>query len=128
MSINGQAHAEALTRDAAKAINLHVPDTARWDTLLGGLRLYPATPYEKGTFAPLNDPADAYRVEVALKINIAHHAVNNNFYVMCLRSSEAADGAGIIKAVRPDEADDAMRLRMEAVTMFASLTTMMQDA
>ncbi len=125
MTVVNRAHAEALTRDAAKAIGLHVPHNARWDLMLGGLQLYPATPYTDNTFAPLNVPGDAYRIEAALKINVTHRALSNQTYVLILRDSESNEGASIMKTVNKD--DDYLRLRMEAVVMFASLSMMVGD-
>lgn len=121
--INSRAHAERVTRQAAAAIGLHVPDTARWDELLGGLQLAPATLYAKNTFAPLNDPADAYKIEVALKINVFHSRRDDGSYVLSLRSSEDAAAGAIMQTVNPG--DDATRLRMEAVVLFGALHAIM---
>lgn len=130
-AINDRTHAERITREAAKAIGLHVPDTAYWDVRIGGLvfsklSVLNGTQYDDNCFAPLNDPADAYKIEVALKINVFHRALSNESYVMSLRDSEDASGPALMKTV--NKGDDALRLRMEVVTMFAALTLIMAEA
>lgn len=125
-AVINRSHAERVTRQAAQAIGLHVPDEAKWDMLLGGLRLMPRTAYCENTFAPLNDPADAYKIEAALKINVFHRALTNESYVMSFRCSQDANGPALMKTV--NKGDDAVRLRMEAVTFFASLTLLMSEA
>lgn len=125
-TITDRSHAERITREAAQAIGLHVPDDAKWDMLLGGLRLMPRTAYCENTFAPLNDPADAYKIESALKINVFHKAMLNESYVMSFRCSQDANGPALMKTV--NKGDDALRLRMEAVTFFASLHLIMSEA
>lgn len=123
-SIISREHAERITRQAAQAIGLHIPHNARWDIMLGGFQLAPATPYTANTFAPLNDPADAYKIESALKINVFHRALSNQSYVMSFRSSEHSDGAALMRTV--NKGDDALRMRMETATMFAALTLLME--
>lgn len=119
-----RSHAERITRDAAKAIGLEVPDTAYWDLSIGGLQLAPSRSLNPISFAPLNDPADAYRIESALKINVFYKAMPNESYVMSFRCSESATGPALMKTV--NKGDDALRLRMETVTFFASLYLIMQ--
>lgn len=119
MRINGQAHAERLTRDAAQAIGRHVPDDAKWDRLLGGLQLLPRSAYCDNTFAPLNNPGDAYEVESKLKINVTYRALSNDASVLIMRASDDPNHASIMTTI--NVGDDALRLRMEAAVLFASL-------
>jgi hypothetical protein len=127
----GQVHAERITRQAAEAIGLTVPPTARWDVALGGLVFNPLRlllkdghTYADNCFCPLNDPEHAYQIEITLQINVFHKRMSDDSYVISLRSSEDAAAGALVQSVR--KGDDAMRLRMECVVMFAALTTLVE--
>lgn len=127
--IINREHAERITRAAAEAIGLTLPPTARWDISLGGIVFNPLRlllkdghTYADNAFCPLNDPDHAYQVEVALRINVFHKRITDDTYVISLRSSEDGQGGALMQTV--NKGDDGKRLRMEAVTMFAALYTL----
>lgn len=123
--IISQEHAERITRAAAQAIGLEVPDTAKWSPALGGLIFNPlrtllgdGSDYADNCFCPLNEPEHAYMIESKLQINVFHKRLGDS-YVISLRSSTDGQHGALVYTV--NKGDDGMRVRMEAVTQFAAL-------
>jgi hypothetical protein len=123
--IGDRSHAERLTREAAQAIGINVPDGARWDTLLGGLQLAPTTPYAKNTFAPLNDFADAYHVETALQLSVQYMANGGG---TILQMSHKDKTGAMFEVLRDNDPDYNARKRMELAVIMASLHLMINGA
>jgi hypothetical protein len=123
--IGDRSHAERLTREAAQAIGINVPDGARWDTLLGGLQLAPTTPYAKNTFAPLNDFADAYHVETALQLSVQYMANGGG---TILQMSHKDKTGSMFEVLRDNDPDYNARKRMELAVIMASLHLMINGA
>jgi hypothetical protein len=117
------ARSEDLTRDAARAIGLMVADTARWDVMMCGFQLRPATPTNRNAFAPLGDPGDAYMLEDKLCISVTYKLCKNN--VMVLHVSSLDCGGAVMHAVQPHE--DRLTARMYAVTQYAALYALMME-
>lgn len=116
------AHFEDITRDAARAIGLMVADTARWDVMLCGLQLAPATATSRNVFAPLQNPGDAYMLEDKLCISVTYKLCKNN--VMVLHVAALDCGGAIMHTVQPHQ--DRLAARMYAVTQYAALHALME--
>lgn len=118
--IHDRLHAERVTREAARACGIVIPINAVWDGLLGGFQLAPKTVYADNTFAPLNDPADAYKIESILRINVQYKKLGPN--IVMTMSHE--DSHGSLMATMEPGADH-LRVRMETATVLAALVDTM---
>lgn len=121
--IQSQEHAERITRDAAAAIGRDIRHWP-WNAVLHGLR-DPETPLigiePDRFFAPLHEAAHAYELETTLCMNIAYKWQTNGSILLQLTST--AHGGAIMYTLTRE--DDPMRVRREAVTVFASLSLIM---
>jgi hypothetical protein len=123
--IGDRSHAERLTREAAEAIGVIVPEGARWDALLGGLQLAPTTPYSKNTFAPLNDFADAYHIETTLQLSVQYMANGGG---TILQMSHKDKTGSMFEVLRDNDPYYNARKRMELAVIMASLHLMINGA
>lgn len=108
--IHDAAHAERVTREAAKAIGLTVPFNARWENT-GMLHLSGAT-----RFAPLIDAADAYLIETKLRINVEYKKLGPNTIMQMKHDSSH----GSIMATLEEGANH-LRIRMEHAVILAAM-------
>lgn len=123
--VHGDAHAEQLIRDAALAIGRDIGHWV-WNPVLYGLR-DPSIPLidipMDKFFAPLHEAAHAYEIETTLCINVDYKWRDQG--VVLMQMSRTGHGGAVMYTIGRD--DDHLRVRREAVVIFASLTLVMDS-
>lgn len=115
LAMIGMSDSERITRLAAKAIDLYVGDHY-WDSEKRGMYSKQARLLSIDQFAPLVDPADAYRLESRLQMNVE--------YVLLVAGEQiifVGLPTGETSAVTVKESESPLSCRMELVVRVAAI-------
>lgn len=117
---------EHITRLAAKALGIAIEPHWEWTAALGVTGF---TDKRSGIvqqwvrFAPMSDPATAYRMEIQLRMRVTYKRAHDGLMIIMVGCDD--HGGAVMRTIAKHE--DPVGARMRAATQFAALCATMND-